>query len=149
MSRSALLVAAETTFSMNLTDVNVVEKCQIKSRSNQILCSFPENNLATIIAIMKGSQNVRRIIRGAIIVTFHIAHLGSRMRSWGRVWSLRMVVDIRSRGKFCRDLNVSRARRPRFFALPCWIRSRKTGQCNRADCRELEMHRGNLNSSSN
>jgi hypothetical protein len=73
----------------------VFEPCQIKSCSDEILDTLSEDNMAAIVAAVKGLQNVRRIICYAVIMALHIAHPVARRRRWWWLgWILWMAGDL-------------------------------------------------------
>ena len=65
-----------------LTNIDVIEPSQIKSCSDEILDSLSEDNMAAIVAVMKGIQNIFRIICYAVIMALHVAHPIARGRRW-------------------------------------------------------------------
>ena len=79
------------------TDVDVGQVLQVQGGTNDVPQALLEYHMAARVARVYGAHNVWAVVRDAVIVTLHVAHLGSR---WGgRRWSLWLVGtdhDVRS-----------------------------------------------------
>lgn len=72
-----------------LTNIDILQACQVQCGPNDIGHILREDNVASIVALVDRSQDVFGVICHHIIVTLHIAVAVSRWRS--RKWLERLV----------------------------------------------------------
>lgn len=83
----------------SLTNINVLEKGPVHGGADEVRDILAEDDVAAVVAVVEGRQNVRRVVRHAVSVGLDIAHLVARR--WDRDRQTRLL-------GVCRDLWAGR-----------------------------------------
>jgi hypothetical protein len=88
----SLLVSSYTTILTLLTDIDMIQECQIKGSPDCVFEPFFKDSMSTIIARMKSAQDICGVVSNTVIVTLYVADFIARWRRWWRdMWCLRMA----------------------------------------------------------
>ena len=79
---TSLVLAYWFATSLLLTDIDVRQTGQVQCSTNNICCPLREDDMTTVVALLDGSQDIRRVISLHVIVALDVAVAIPRRRLW-------------------------------------------------------------------
>lgn len=63
----------------------MVQVCQVQGGTDDVRGALREDDVTTVVALVDGVQNVRRVVGLAVVVAFHVAVLVPGRADWQRL----------------------------------------------------------------